>query len=151
MSWSAASKCVTLSHAASGAAISLSPTGHVAYTPSSQQLDALGPFLDGCADLCHQQQQQVVMKETLEAEQLQHDVDQQDDNASDGGLSESEGQEHQCARQTLGDVCGQPECWGVLGVDLLTGQAALHEEPGVCRLSLAPGEEGVDVLLALLF
>ena len=55
LSWSAGSRCVTLVHTGTGAAISLSPTGHMVYSPNGQPVDAL---LDSCQDLALQHEQQ---------------------------------------------------------------------------------------------
>eukprot|EP00879_Flechtneria_rotunda_P033056 GHRR01036579.1.p1 GENE.GHRR01036579.1~~GHRR01036579.1.p1 ORF type:complete len:671 (+),score=295.85 GHRR01036579.1:383-2395(+) len=40
------------------------------------------------------------------------------------------------------DVCRQAECWGLLGVDLCSGEAVFYEADG-CKLQLAPGAKVV--------
>lgn len=141
----------------------MSPTGHVAYSPSGQPVDA---FLDTCLDLALQQDQQE--QQQGEEQQLsdQEGLDlQQQQQRQASLLSDEQQQQQQLAGipeeqqelggspthleelaseglqgQSLADVCGQPDCWGLLGLDLMTGEAALHEG-GACKLHVAPGEE----------
>lgn len=151
LSWDAGSSCITLVHTATGAVISLSPTGHVVYSPDGQPPE---PLLESCWDLAGHQHQAQQRKSSLPgpneqdsaASQHQPEVppsEQQDGRHQEG--QQEQGREMasgpaalQGCWQTLADVCSQPDCWGLLALDLRTGEAVLHEEDA-CKLYSAPG------------
>jgi hypothetical protein len=74
-----------------------------------------------------------------EQQQQQSDGVGQQQQAEAPDSTPGQGADLQECRQTLADVCNQPDCWGLLGLDLMTGEAALHEE-NVCRLHIDPGK-----------
>lgn len=149
LSWDAGSSCVTLVHTATGAVISLSPTGHVVYSPDGQPPE---PLLECCWDLAGQQVQQrkssLLAPDEQDSAASQHqpelppseqqDEQHQEGQQEQGGEMASDPAGLQGCWLTLADVCSQPDCWGLLGLDLRTGEAVLHEEEA-CKLHIAPG------------
>lgn len=165
LAWSAANRTVSLVHTVSGAAITLSPTGHLSYSPTAQPVDV---FLDACSELAQHREKEQQLDHEQHSSLEQQDQDQQQQQhilapimeqdppvlqqghqhaVPDGNSELLEDQhsqtsvddnDHQEDRLTLQEVCSLPDCWGLLGLDLLTGEAVLYED-GSCKLHVAPG------------
>lgn len=126
------------------------------YSPNGQPVDA---FVDSCQDLAlqpeHQEEQQgmeqllsdpgvpAMQQQPCSEQQLVGipEEQQQQQQPSEGlkGLAEDLQDCLSNKGPTLVDVCSLPECWGLLSLDLMTGEAALHES-GACKVHVRPGK-----------
>jgi hypothetical protein len=123
LSWSAVTKCVTLRHHPSGAALVATPCGRMAFSSSQHCGD-----IDLFADLATPQPQ---IAATPAAG---------DSASATGAAAASAAAADGFAAGVLPllEVCGQEQTCGLLGVDLCCGEAVIAEAGG-CRLHQAPG------------
>jgi hypothetical protein len=122
LQWSASTSCVTLRNREPNTTIYCTPCGRVASGRNLQD-----PLLELFCDLAMPQSlQQPVSVDAGEG-------------CGGGGPQTADMVPQATGILSLEDVCAQQECWGLLGLDLCSGEAELWES-GSCQLSLSPGE-----------
>lgn len=138
--WDALTKCVTLHHASSDATLIATPCGRMAVS-SQQPPENLDLFADLATPQQQEQQEDVPGTAFSRFANTRNSLAAVAESAEAADPAETAAAEvgvPSAAVLPLQDVCSVQECWGVLAVDLCTGEAVIHEEGG-CRLHMGPG------------
>lgn len=158
LSWCSETQRVTCTHSLSGASLAVTHTGHLAFSSAAAAVQACTGAISHSAQRQREQQQQqqgwASMVETSpdadSVTETQHPAAAPGDGVAaaaaplggataNADLGGSEGSGAHAAASALVAACSQAECWGVLGLDMLSGEAAMFEAEG-CLLHIAPGE-----------